>query len=128
MKPLAMMFCAVLAFTAMLTTPAQAHHGWAAFNHDKTVSFKGKVTVFRFLNPHSVVEFDTIDEAGKTVNWQGELTSASRLGTKGWVASSLNKGDEINIVGYPAKSGVPTMRISKLTLADGKQMTIVMDN
>jgi hypothetical protein len=122
MKYVLIMLATALAFTA------QAHHGWAAFDHDRSVAFQGTVTAFRFLNPHSVVEFDTKDQSGKIAKWQGELTSASRLGTKGWVASSLNKGDEINITGYPAKSGVFVMRISKLKLASGKELTIVMDN
>ncbi|MEO5923793.1 MAG: DUF6152 family protein [Bryobacteraceae bacterium] len=105
----------------------QAHHGWAAFDHSKTLTFQGTVTAFRFLNPHSVVEFTAKDPNGKVISWQGELTSASRLSTKGWAASSLAKGDEINISGYPAHD-VNIIRISKLTLASGKPLTILMDN
>ncbi len=114
--------------TAIAFTAAEAHHGWAAFDHDKSVTFQGTVTAFRFLNPHSVVEFDTKDQSGKLQKWQGELTSASRLSTKGWAASSLSRGDEITITGYPARGTVNIMRISKLTLAGGGELKILMDN
>ena len=122
MKQVLILLAAAFAFTA------EAHHGWAAFDHDKTVTFQGTVTAFRFLNPHSVVEFDAKDQSGKLQKWQGELTSASQLSAKGWAANSLNKGDEINIAGYPARGGVNVMRISKLTLASGKELKIVLGN
>jgi hypothetical protein len=122
MKYVLLILATAVAFTA------QAHHGWAAFDHDKSITFQGTVTAFRFLNPHSVVEFDTKDPSGKPAKWQGELTSASRLSSKGWAANSLNKGDEITISGYPARGTVNIMRISKLTLAGGKELKILMDN
>jgi hypothetical protein len=61
---------------------ASAHHGWAAFDSKSTVTFQSTVTEFRFLNPHSVVEFDVKDDKGQVQKWQGELTSASRFCAK----------------------------------------------
>ena len=120
----------ILAFLAMaagyLSMPdfATAHHGWAAFDSKTKVTFQGTVTDFRFLNPHSVVEFDAKDDQGQIQNWQGELTSASRLAAKGWTATTIETGNELTISGYPAQSGVRVLRIMKILGSNGAEIKI----
>lgn len=107
MKQIALMFLgAALA--------AMAHHAWAAFDNKTNLVFKGTVTAFHFVSPHSVIEFEVKDANGKAVVWQGELTSALHLKRRGWSAVSLEAGDEITVSGNPARSGVHTMRILKI--------------
>jgi hypothetical protein len=106
---------------------ASGHHGWAAFESKTTVTFKGMVTDFHFVNPHSVVDFDVTDEHGQVQKWQGELTSAARLASKGWTATTLEDGNEVTITGYRAQSGVRTLRISKI-IANGTELKIEAGN
>ena len=50
---------ALAAGLAVLPAAARAHHSFAAFfDPDKSVTITGKVTEFRFTNPHGMVEMD----------------------------------------------------------------------
>jgi hypothetical protein len=40
----------------------------------------------------------------------------------GWTKSSVKPGDEVTIVGHPAKDGAPTMRFVKLVLPNGQEL------
>jgi len=67
------------------------------------------------------------DEHGQVQKWQGELTSAARLASKGWTATTLEDGNEVTITGYRAQSGVRTLRISKI-IANGTELKIEAGN
>jgi hypothetical protein len=119
----------VLSFVVLLMPMAMfAHHGWAAFDPDATVTFPATVTEFHFFNPHSVVEFQVKDEKGEIQKWQGELTSLTRLAAKGWTPTTLEAGDKITISGHKARSGVHVMRVMKVTRADGKELKVELGN
>lgn len=109
-----------LAAMVVFSTMVFAHHGLAEFDQTKKVTLKGAVTVFRFVNPHSVVEFDVKDEAGHVQNWQGQLTSRTRL--KGWTATSLEPGVTVTVIGYRAKSGAPYIWVTSLKASNGVEI------
>jgi hypothetical protein len=102
---------------------AFAHHGTANYDTAKTVTVKGPVTDFQFINPHVLIFLDGKDETGKADKWQGELTSPNRLSRVGWTKSSLKPGDIITISGYPTKSGSPEIWIQKVVLASGEELS-----
>ncbi len=124
MKNMLLSFLALAA--ALLWTPdlARAHHGWAAFAPESQVTLKGKVTEFHFVNPHSVVEFEVKDDKGQVQSWEGELSSRSNLGPRGWTAASLGDKEEITITGYPAKNGTHAMRVTRIVLSNGKELKL----
>jgi hypothetical protein len=99
---------------------AVAHHGLAAFDQTTTITVKGTVTEFHFVNPHCVVEFDVKDDKGKIQKWQGEMTSPAHL--KGWTATSLEEGNVVTVSGYRAKSGAFYMWITKLSSSNGVEL------
>jgi len=105
-----------------IAAPIRAHHGWAAFESETKITLTGTVTDFHFINPHSVVEFEVKDSKGQVQAWEGELTSPSHLIPAGWTRNSLDKGDVVTITGYPAKNGSRVVRITKLVLANGKEL------
>jgi hypothetical protein len=109
---------------ALLLNPnlARAHHGWAAFASESQITLKGKVTEFHFVNPHAVVEFEVKDDKGQVQSWEGELSSRSNLGPRGWTAASLEDKEEITITGYPAKNGSHAMRVTRIVLSNGKEL------
>jgi Family of unknown function (DUF6152) len=127
MKNMWLTFLAIAASLFWAPRLASGHHGWAAFESKTTVTFKGTVTDFHFVNPHSVVDFEVTDEHGQVQKWQGELTSAARLASKGWTATTLEDGNEVTITGYRAQSGVRTLRISKI-IANGTELKIEAGN
>jgi hypothetical protein len=107
----------------VLSGPAFGHHGSAAYDMSKTVTVTGKITDFQFVNPHVLISMDVKDASGKVDKWEGELTSPNHLARAGWTKSTLKPGDEITLIGGPAKSGTPTMWIRKIT-KDGQEVSL----
>ena len=128
MKSMLLTVLAVAAALLWMPSTAGAHHGWAAFDSKSTVTFQATVTDFHFVNPHSVVDFDVKDDKGQVQGWQGELTSAARLASKGWTATSIEAGDELTISGYRAQSGVRVIRITKIMTSKGTELKIESGN
>lgn len=107
---------------ALLATAALAiaHHGLAAFDQTKKITLKGTVTEFHFVNPHCVVEFDVKNDKGQVEKWQGQMTSPAHL--RGWTATSLEEGNVVTVIGYPAKSGAKYMWITTLSSSNGTEL------
>lgn len=99
---------------------AIAHHGLTAFDQNTKVTLKGTVTEFRFVNPHSVVEFDVKNDKGQVQNWQAEMTSPLHL--KGWTATSLEPGNVVTVTGYRAKSGALYLWVTDLSSSNGVEL------
>jgi hypothetical protein len=97
-----------------------AHHGLAAFDQTNKVTFKGTVTEFRFLNPHSVVEFEVKDDKGHVREWKAEMTNPAHL--KGWTATSLEPGNVVTVTGYRAKSGASYLWVTALSSSNGVEL------
>lgn len=105
-----------------LASVSYAHHGTANYETTQSVTVKGPVTDFQFINPHVLISMDGKDDSGKVQKWQGELTSPNRLTRAGWTKSSIKPGDVITLNGYPSKSGSPEIWIQKVVLASGEQL------
>jgi len=101
---------------------AFAHHGTANYETNKTITVKGTITDFQFVNPHVIIILDVKGDDGKVVSWQGELTSPNRLTRLGWSKNVIKPGDTLTIGGYPTKSGSPEIWIQKVTLANGEDL------
>jgi hypothetical protein len=100
-----------------------AHHSFAVhFVADKMVEVKGTVESFRFSNPHGILNFNAMDDAGNTIAWRAETNSPNVLRRRGWDRDSLKPGDEITVSGFPARDGTSYMRISRVIFADGHEL------
>ncbi len=106
----------------MVPSTVLAHHGTANYETTKSVSVKGTVTDFNFVNPHVTVFIDAKEAGGKVTKWQGELTSPNHLARSGWHKDTLKPGDVITISGFPTKSGTPEIWIQKIVLANGTEL------
>ena len=96
----------------IISAVATAHHGGAAYDGQETVEVSGKVSRFEFVNPHVLIYANVTDEDGNTVEWSGELTSPNRLArnersTIRWHKDIFQPGDDITLIGNPARSGAP---------------------
>jgi len=100
---------------------AQAHHSFAVyFDASKEVTITGKVTAFRFTNPHGTIVLDVTDERGRVREWRAETNAPVVLQRRGWTRSIVKAGDEITITGWPSRDGKPYMRLSRAVHADGR--------
>ena len=111
---------------------ASAHHGAAAYDRTVTLTLKATVTEFIFRNPHIILSFDAADDQGKVVHWSAEGGSPSGLARRGWTWKTLKAGDQITVVGNPARGmegkDMRVMALTRVVLANGQvvgQQTLV---
>ena len=102
----------------VVSVPMLAHHGTAAYDMTKSVTIKGKVTRFNFINPHVQVYFDMKSAKGEVEHWQAELTSPNHLIRTGWTKETLKPDDDITITGFRTKDGSNSIWISTIFLRD----------
>ncbi len=112
---------------AMVAVPAFAHHGTAAFDTSKSVTVKGAITEFVFLNPHVQVYFDVKNAKGETEKWQGELTAPNKLARAGWTKKTLQPGDMVEVTGFRTANGGNTLWIRKLVDSKGESLPLFED-
>jgi hypothetical protein len=120
-----LLLLAFLMGAPLLATPVvQAHHSFAVhFVADRLITLEGTVTSFRFTNPHGIVTFTVKGEDGTLEEWRAETNSPNALRRRGWTRDSISVGDEITVLGFPTRDGTPYVRISKITFADGRELT-----
>jgi hypothetical protein len=103
---------------------AFAHHGAAAYDRSVTLTLKATVTEYVFRNPHILISFDAPDDQGKVVHWVAEGGSPSGLARRGWTYKTVKVGDEITVVGNPAKGmegrDARVMALTRVILANGE--------
>jgi hypothetical protein len=119
----------VILVTLGLAIPVAAHHGTnISYDHSRTLTFKGKVTEFRYANPHAQIFFDVTDESGAVQHWAGELTSPYNLAQGGWTRKRSEKelvpGTELTISLWPSKAGTTAGVVTKITNSKGEQILL----
>jgi hypothetical protein len=84
---------------------ALAHHSFAMFDPDHTMTLTGTVKEFRWVNPHSAifVKVDGSDDPDKL--WAVEMTSPSNLTRRGWTRTTLKPGDRVSVEINPLRDG-----------------------
>ena len=106
-----------------LSAPVLAHHGGAAYDTAKSVTVKGTVVEFQFMNPHCQLFVEAPDENGKPVKWNGEFTNPGALHRRGWTREMFKPGDPITMTGNRAKNGSQVLRVLRIGLSDGRTLT-----
>jgi Family of unknown function (DUF6152) len=113
----------VLTVTLLLISiPLLAHHGASEYDMTKIVSLRATVIELQYVNPHTLLTFSVKDDSGKAMEWQGELPSPNLLSRRGWSRSILKPGDQVTIIGAPAKNGERGMQVKKLVFPDGHEL------
>jgi len=122
LKNLSAMAAGIMLFGASVY-PAFAHHGQASFDETKVLTIVGTVDSFEFNNPHARLVIDVKGEKNTTQKWSGEGTSPNMLVREGWDRKTVKPGDQITATGHPARNGSFSMRIEKVILSNGKELT-----
>jgi len=108
--------------------PVIAHHGRSNYDVTHTVTLKGIVTEFEWINPHALIHFDVTDESGKVEKWVGETNSPNTLSRQGWSKNTVKTGDQITLIGHRVKGDSPYINFSKIIFADGKELSPAIAN
>ncbi len=113
-----------LVFVAVLVVSdtVSAHHGNAAYEASKSVTVKGTVASFYFINPHVRFYVDVRDDKGNVEQWEAEMGPPSMLTHRGWGRNSLKPGEEVTVTGHPSKNGSTSMIVQKIVLSTGEEL------
>src|SRR4051812_16711243 len=91
---------------AVCTFQAEAHHSFAMFDSEKTITVAGTLKEFEWTNPHCWLHVAVVDAAtGRSVDWAFEMGSVGQVAAQGWKADSVKPGDNITIDAHPMKDG-----------------------
>jgi uncharacterized protein DUF6152 len=112
----------IIGFLA-ISLPAFAHHGRATYDETKLATIMGIVSSFQFSNPHALLTLNVKNDRGNIEMWVGEGTSPNMLAREGWDKRTIKPGDRITATGHPARDGTNSMRIEKIVLPSGKELT-----
>jgi hypothetical protein len=108
----------LLVFVAA-TVPVFGHHSIALFDSTKTITIKGTVKEFQWLNPHALLWVNVGAEGGATPQlWAVEMTSPGVLTRNGWTKRSFNPGDKVSVEIGPLRDGKPGGLFKKAIFVD----------
>jgi hypothetical protein len=120
MKRKRIVLIAISAGLLLVCGPLYAHHGGAEYDKTTSMSVKGSVTEFRFINPHVLFQFDVKNDKGEVEHWQGALSNPLQLTRQGWNRHTFKPGDEVTFIGNPAKGGIKSLWITRIILPNGQ--------
>lgn len=125
---------AILAAVALIPLTsggiAYAHHSYAMFDADKTYSWTGVVTEYKWTNPHIHV---VVTVPGSTPDkklvgtWDFEGASPNIMARQGWSKARFKAGDKITVVGHPMKDGSKGGSLFYAVGSDGKKLYYNVD-
>jgi Family of unknown function (DUF6152) len=96
---------AVFGVVAGFACPVSAHHSFAMFDREKTITVSGIVKEFMWTSPHVQIEVVADGRRGDSGLWSIEGNAPSVLARGGWTSTSLRPGDKVSIAIHPSKSG-----------------------
>jgi hypothetical protein len=94
----------ILVGTALaVASVAWAHHSQSEFDFKSVIEVDGTVINLDWRSPHARLNVLTVDEQGKTVQWDFEMPSPMTLMRRGWTRNSLKPGDKVKVRAAPAR-------------------------
>ena len=124
-KKIAMMLVAMVVCVVLLSIPTFAHHGTnISYDRSVTVTVKGVVTGFRYINPHPPIFIDVTDEEGKVTNWTIETAPTPyTLALRGWnkrrSEEALAPGTVVTVTMAPSRAGTPVALLRGIVNEEG---------
>jgi len=115
--------CVVTIGGLMAVGSVQAHHSTAGvYDPAKEVKVTGALAKLQFVNPHGSIVVTVKNADGTTTDWTFTTGSATALATQGITKvgpNALKIGEEVTVMGTPARNGSPLAGLRSLTRADG---------
>lgn len=111
-----------IATLAVYAVPAVAHHSFAMFDAEKTVTLEGSVKEFQWTNPHAWIMLNVANQQGQADVWAIELNGPSGLARDGWKPKTLTPGMNVAVTIHPLRDGSNGGQFLTVKLPDGTQM------
>src|SRR5690606_42093155 len=85
---------------------------------DQEGTWSGTLTKMNLVNPHSYMEFDSVDENGEVVHMRCEIRAASLIRRAGWDTDMIAVGSHDEIFGRSHRHAPTACYIAAFTLND----------
>jgi hypothetical protein len=115
--------CVAVALCAWASA-ALAHHSVSAwFDTANLVEVEGRVTDFRWQNPHVMFTLEVAD-GGATVPWSVETLSISGISRWGITQDLFKVGDRLRVAGNPARKDGRNIFVRNILLPGGREIVL----
>ncbi len=119
MKPIPLFLALSLAPLAY-AAPAAAHHSFAMFDRDKTVTIAGTVKTFQIISPHGWLRVLVASPGGAQNEWSIELGGPGQVSLMGLKQGALHTGDQVTVRVHPFRDGSYGGQFVSVSLPDGR--------
>ena len=111
----------------LISGAASAHHAFSAeFDANAPVLLRGEVTKAEWVNPHTWIHLEHVEEDGSKTAWMVEGGTPNTLLRAGLNRKTLKPGTEIIVRGYQSKDAlcVPACKANgrDITFTDGRKI------
>ena len=90
----------------LFAASALAHHSFAMFDPEKTITKEGVVKEFEWTNPHVWLHVMVPDAAsGKSLEYSFEMQAVPQAMSCGWRADTVKPGDKVSVEYHPLRDG-----------------------
>ncbi|HXJ00472.1 MAG TPA: DUF6152 family protein [Micropepsaceae bacterium] len=97
-------FALILSLATLGLVPASAHHSFAMYDREKTMTLSGTVKEFNWTSPHVTIQVLAASKSGPAI-WSIEGGSPNILMRGGWTSTLLRNGDKVSLGIHPRKDG-----------------------
>jgi hypothetical protein len=101
--------------------PTAAHHSHGNYARVEYTQLEGTVRQVHWMNPHSWVYLEVLDETGKSGIWALEGASVVTLRRNGWEPDSIAVGDTLRVRCHPLKDGSRGCLLGFIATANGAE-------
>jgi hypothetical protein len=110
---------------SLTTTPAQAHHAFAAeFDATKPVRVEGTIVKVEWTNPHTWFHVDVIGAGGEVEHWMFEGGGPNALIKRGFTKDFLQPGTKVVMEGFLSKGAPHRANARSIKYPDGRMLFV----
>jgi len=95
----------VAAAAVFAALPVWSHHSHGNYDVNSYLHLEGTVSELQWINPHTWIYLEVIDEAGEPNIWALEGGSPGALTRGGWSPDSIKAGDAIKVRCHRLRDG-----------------------
>ena len=118
-----LLLAVAIAVAALAVPPAAlAHHSFAMFDANQTLSTTATVKEFQWGSPHTWLELVVLSEDKTEKPLSLELTTISGLQRNGWKPGTLKPGDRVTVTYHPMRDGTPAGQLVQAVTEDGRTL------
>ena len=101
----ARLFATILGVWVSGASGAIAHHSFAMYERDRTVTLSGTVKEYSWTSPHVTIQILADNARNRAGAWSIEGSSPPVLARGGWTSTSLKPGDKVSLGIHPRRDG-----------------------